>query len=103
MELLHLGEHHPWTSKPPLAEWLGGVAHPRGNLSKPSGESTKLVLDTENPLVALYLLQNSIWWVETLGLDGVHIAQDPSATNSFWRGWRAGLQRIYPHLAVVSE
>jgi hypothetical protein len=105
LDLLHIGEHHPWMSNPPLTEWLGAAANRRGNLSKPSGESpnAKLVLDTENPLVALYILQNSIWWVETAGLDGIHVAQDLSATNQFWRSWRAGLQKIYPHLAIVSE
>jgi hypothetical protein len=105
LDLLHLSEHHPWLSKPPLAEWLGMSANPRGNPSKPSGESpsAKPILDTENPLVALYLLQNSIWWVETAGLDGIHVAREPGATNSFWRSWRAGLQKIYPHLSIINE
>ena len=105
LDLLHIGEHHPWLSKPPLAEWLGVPAHLRGNCSKLSGESPKPepVLDTENQLVALYLLQNSIWWVETAGIDGIHVAREPSATNSFWRNWRAGLQKIYPHLTIINE
>ena len=105
LDLLHLSEHHPWLSKPPLAEWLGVSANPRGNPSKPSGESpgAKPMLDTENPLVALYLLQNSIWWVETTGLDGIQVAREPSATNSFWRNWAAGLQKIYPHLSIINE
>jgi hypothetical protein len=105
LDLLHLGEQHPWVSKPPLAEWLGMSANPRDKLSKPSGESpgAKPILDTENPLVALYVLQNSIWWVETAGLDGIHVIREPSATNSFWRSWRAGLQKIYPHLSIISE
>ncbi len=105
LDLLHIGEHHPWVSNPPLAEWLGAAAIHRGNLLKPAGESPNAVrvLDTENPLVALYLLQNSIWWVETAGLDGIHVTRDRNATNQFWRSWRAGLQKIYPHLAVISE
>ena len=102
-DLLHIGEHHPWVLKPPLAEWLGVAANPRSNFSKPSGESSKHVLDTENPLVALYLLQNSIWWVETAGLDGIHVARDPNITSQFWSSWRAGLQKIYPHLTIITE
>jgi hypothetical protein len=62
-----------------------------------------MVLDTENPLVALYILQNSIWWVETAGLDGIHVTEDRNATSQFWSTWRARLQKIYPHLAIVSE
>jgi hypothetical protein len=103
LDLLNLGEHHPWVSKPPLAEWFGVAGSPRANFSKPPGESSKPVLDTENPLVALYLLQNSIWWVEPVGLDGIHVARDPSATSSFWHSWRAGLKKIYPRLAILNE
>ena len=103
LDVVHVGEHHPWVSKPPLAEWLGVAANPRGNFSKLSGESPKPVLDTEIPLVALYLLQNTIWWAEMAGLDGIHAARDHSATNSFWRNWRAGLQKIYPRLAINNE
>jgi neopullulanase len=103
LDLVDVGEHHPWVSKPPLAEWLGVAANPLGNFSKPPGEPSKPVLDAENPLVALYLLQNSIWWVETAGLDGIHVGRNPSATNSFWRSWRAGLQKIYPHLTIINE
>jgi hypothetical protein len=105
LDLLHLSEHHPWLSRPPLVEWFGMSANPRGNPAKPSGESpnAKPILDTENPLVALYIQQNSIWWVETAGLDGIHVARGPGATNSFWRSWRAGLQKIYPHLSIINE
>jgi neopullulanase len=103
LDLVDVGEHHPWVSKSPLAEWLGVAANRRGNFSKPAGELSKPVLDVENPLVALYLLQNSIWWVEIAGLDGIHVGGDPSATNSFWRSWRAGLQKIYPHLTIINE
>jgi len=105
LDLLHLSEHHPWLSKPPLAEWLGESTNSRGNPSKPSEESPAAnpILDTENPLVALYILQNSIWWVETAGLDGIHVTTGPGATNSFWRGWRAGVQKIYTHLSIINE
>jgi neopullulanase len=105
LDLLHIGKHHLWMSNPPLAEWLGATANHRGNLSKLSGEppNAKPLLDAENPLVALYILQNNIWWVETAGLDGIHVTTDRNATSQFWRNWRAGLQKIYPHLAIVSE
>jgi hypothetical protein len=105
LDPLHLGEHHPWVSKPPLAEWLGMSGNPRGNPAKPSDEppNANPILDTENPLVALYILQNNIWWVETAGLDGIHVTRGPDATNSFWRSWRAGLQKIYPHLSIFIE
>jgi neopullulanase len=105
LELLYLSARHPWVAKPPLGEWLGAVPNHLGNVPKPSGDSpnAKPILETENPLVALYLLQNGIWWVETAGLDGIHVTKDPNVTSQFWGGWRAGLQKIYPHLTTVRE
>jgi hypothetical protein len=105
LELFYVSARHPWVARPPLVEWLGAVPNHLGNAPKPSGDSpnAKPILETENPLVALYLLQNGIWWVETAGLDGIHVTQDANATSQFWRGWRAGLQKIFPHLTIVSE
>jgi 1,4-alpha-glucan branching enzyme len=30
-------------------------------------------LNQENPLVASYLIQNALWWVETANLDGIRL------------------------------
>jgi hypothetical protein len=105
LELLYLSARHPWVAKPPLGEWLGAVPNHLGNVPKASGDylNAKPILETENPLVALYLLENGIWWMETGGLDGIHVTKDPNITSQFWGGWRAGLQKIYPHLTIVSE
>ncbi|MGH9675567.1 MAG: alpha-amylase family glycosyl hydrolase, partial [Candidatus Acidiferrum sp.] len=60
-------------------------------------------LNTENPIVALYLLQNSIWWAESSGLDGYAVGAVPYVSRQFWAGWRAELRRIYPNLATIGE
>jgi len=60
-------------------------------------------LNTENPLVAEYLLQNSIWWAESCGLDGYRVDTFPYVSRQFWSSWHAGLKRIYPHLATIGE
>jgi hypothetical protein len=105
LELFHVSARHPWVTRPPLVEWLFAAQNHRGNVPKPSEDppDAEPVLDTENPLVALYLLQYSIWWTETAGLDGIHVAKDPNVTSQFWGGWHTGLQKIYPHLTIVAE
>ncbi|MDP9339210.1 MAG: alpha-amylase family glycosyl hydrolase, partial [Acidobacteriota bacterium] len=60
-------------------------------------------LNTENPLVAQYLLQNSIWWAETSGLDGYRLDTFPYVPRKFWGSWHSGLRRIYPNLTTIGE
>jgi neopullulanase len=60
-------------------------------------------MNTENPIVAQYLLQNSIWWIETSGVDGLRVDTFPYVGRKFWSDWHAGLRRIYPNLTTVGE
>jgi glycosidase len=60
-------------------------------------------LNTENPIVEQYLLQNSIWWAEISGLDGFRVDTFPYVGRKFWANWHAGLRRIYPHLTTIGE
>ena len=60
-------------------------------------------LNTENGLVAKYLLQNSIWWVESSGLDAFRVDTVPYVSRAFWSRWTAGLRRIYPRLTTIGE
>jgi glycosidase len=60
-------------------------------------------MNTENPIVEQYLLQNSIWWTETSGLDGFRVDTFPYVGRKFWANWHAGLHRLYPYLTTVGE
>ena len=60
-------------------------------------------LNTENPLVARYLLQNSIWWAETSGLDGFRLDTFPYVSRRFWSVWHARLHQLYPYLTTIGE
>src|SRR6266403_586802 len=60
-------------------------------------------LNTENPVVAKYLLQNSIWWIESAGLDGFRVDTFPYVSRTFWEYWHAGLRRLYPNLTTIGE
>jgi len=60
-------------------------------------------MNTENPMVAQYLAQNSIWWAEVSGLDGYRIDTFPYVSRTFWQQWHTALRKIYPRLSTIGE
>jgi glycosidase len=60
-------------------------------------------MNTENPVVAQYLLQNAIWWTETSGLDGLRVDTFPYVSKRFWAGWNGGIHAVYPYLTTIGE
>jgi glycosidase len=60
-------------------------------------------LNTENPVVAQYLLQNAIWWAESCGFDGYRVDTFPYVSRPFWAAWHARLRNIYPNLTTIGE
>ncbi len=60
-------------------------------------------MNTESPMVAQYLLQDSVWWAEISGLDGYRVDTFPYIGRKFSANWHAGLRRIYPNLTTIGE
>ncbi|HTZ32145.1 MAG TPA: alpha-amylase family glycosyl hydrolase [Methylomirabilota bacterium] len=60
-------------------------------------------LNTENPLVSEYLMENAIWWAEAFGLDGYRIDTFPYVPRAFWSQWHQRLRALYPRLSTVGE
>jgi len=57
----------------------------------------------KNPFVAKYLIQNSIWWIEFAGLDGIRQDTYPYSDKDFMADWMKALREEYPNLNVVGE
>ena len=57
----------------------------------------------KNPYVAKYLIQNSIWWVEFAGLDGIRQDTYPYSDKDFMAVWMKTLRDEYPNLNTVGE
>lgn len=57
----------------------------------------------KNPFVARYLIQNSIWWVEFAGLDGIRQDTYPYSDKDFMAQWMQELRHAYPDINVVGE
>lgn len=60
-------------------------------------------LNQNNPLVANYLIQNTIWWIEYTGLDGIRQDTYPYAYKKFSAHWMERILEEYPHFSVVGE
>ncbi|HLK03881.1 MAG TPA: alpha-amylase family glycosyl hydrolase [Candidatus Acidoferrum sp.] len=60
-------------------------------------------LNTENAVVAQYLQQNIIWWLESTGLDGLREDTFPYVSRKFWADWHWTLHRLYPQLSTIGE
>lgn len=60
-------------------------------------------LNQKNPFMANYIIQNSIWWVEELGLGGIRQDTYPYADQEFLRRWAGAIMREYPNFSIVGE
>lgn len=60
-------------------------------------------LNQNNPLLATYLIQNSIWWIEFAALDGIRIDTQPYSYKSFISKWGKAVFAEYPNFNVVGE
>src|SRR5688572_18513132 len=119
----HTGPYHPWVDDPPTPTWFNGtkenhrknvfqtwVLHdprPVADLYRETMEGWFLDflpdLNQEDPEVARYLVQNTLWWIGTTGLDGIRMDTWQYVPNSFWRDWNRALKREFPSFRVVGE
>ena len=60
-------------------------------------------LNQKNPHVMKYLIQNSIWWVETVGIDGIRMDTYPYADRTGMAQWMEILDKEYPNFNTVGE
>jgi len=60
-------------------------------------------LNQRNPLLADYLIQNSIWWMEYLGLAGIRMDTYPYPDKDFMAEWSQRIMDEYPQTNIVGE
>jgi glycosidase len=53
--------------------------------------------------LATYMIQNTVWWVEFSGLDGLRIDTYPYPDKGFTTEWSKAIAREYPTLGMVGE
>jgi len=60
-------------------------------------------LNQHNEILGNYLIQNSIWWVEFAGLDGIRMDTYPYSYKDFMKTWIQRLLKEYPDFTVLGE
>lgn len=60
-------------------------------------------LNQRNPFLAKYIIQNSIWWIETLGLGGIRQDTYPYPDKEFMANWAGAIMKEYPNFSIVGE
>ena len=119
----HTGPYHPWVRNPPAATWFNGTEGQHINetwqtwtLLDPhaTGEMRRGILDgwfvnilpdlnQNNPEVARYLIQNSLWWMARTGIDGIRQDTVPYVPRAFWREWTGAIHAEFPQSRIVGE
>jgi glycosidase len=59
--------------------------------------------DQRNAFVTEYLIQNSIWWIEYAGLDGIRLDTQPYPYKEMVAEWGRRVFEEYPNFNIVGE
>ncbi|WP_299120242.1 glycoside hydrolase family 13 protein [uncultured Winogradskyella sp.] len=60
-------------------------------------------LNQRNPFMAQYIIQNSIWWIETAQLGGIRQDTYPYPDKDFMSDWAGAIMNEYPNFSIVGE
>lgn len=118
----HCGDYHPWNKDIPSKDWFN---YPHYGLQT-SYKLTPVLdpyaseidrretvdgwfvssmpdLNQRNPHLMRYLIQNSMWWIETVGIDGIRMDTYPYADREGMAEWMKAIDREYPNFNTVGE
>jgi len=118
----HIGTGHWWMHDMPSSDWINhGTrfvktnnqhtvaqdihAAPEDKAGFVDGwfDTTMPDVNQKNKLVARYLIQNTLWWIEYANLSGIREDTYSYADPAFLNDWNRAVRAEYPHLNVVGE
>ena len=119
----HIGINHNWVNNPPMHNWFNGEAYnhfltTHHKKSMTDIHSSELILrentdgwfvdempdlNQRNNYVAKYLIQNTIWWIEFSGIDGIREDTYPYSDQKFLSEWVSEIFSEYPDFNIVGE
>lgn len=118
----HSGSNHPWLKSMPSKDWInnGGeymqTSHKLSTVYDPyrsdydyhrtvDGWFVESMpdLNQRNPHLMNYLTQNSIWWIEDAGIDGIRMDTHPYADMEQMASWLKAVREEYPDFNIVGE
>ena len=118
----HCGTGYYWNNNLPVHDWYnqwpeftrssyrGGVQsdpnaseYDYNKMVKGWFDKTMADLNQHNKLLAKFLIQNTIWWIEYAGLDGIRQDTYPYPYKDFMADWMKAILNEYPAFNVVGE
>ena len=119
----HFSDDHVWMKNPPTINWTNGTKENHLNADHNKMIFTDIHADSstiknveqgwfvdsmpdlnqENPFVANYIIQNTIWWIEYSGLDGIREDTYPYNNQKFMAQWGKVILYEYPTINIVGE
>ncbi len=118
----HVGSNHPWALDPPSSDWFNfqddyiQTNYRLSTITDPysSDHDRKLTLDgwfvkempdlnQHNSHLMKYLIQNSIWWIEEAGIDGIRMDTYSYVDQDVMKDWIREVYAQYPGFNIVGE
>ena len=119
----HTGPYHPWVADQPTPTWFNGTRErhlanvfetwalhdPRPDPQVKRATMEGWFLDflpdfnQDDEETRRYLIQNTLWWIGTTGLDAIREDTWQYVPNDFWRDWTAAIKREFPQVRVFGE
>ena len=118
----HIGLSHWWMKDMPTKDWLNSYPdvkitnHKKATVQDPYASKIDAKeftdgwfvpsmpdLNQRNQYLATYLIQNSIWWIEYVGLDGIRMDTYPYPDKQMMADWTRKVMEEYPYFNIVGE
>ena len=118
----HSGSEHWWMDDMPMSDWINFypdykiTSHRRTvNQDPHASEADKKAmvdgwfveampdLNQRNVFMKNYLIQNSIWWIEYVGLEGIRQDTWPYPDKHMMTEWTTRVLEEYPNFNIVGE
>lgn len=122
MVINHIGNQHWFMLDPPEKNWVHQfpeftrsnyrtevISDPyqshvdQDKMSNGWFDYTMPDVNQSNPLFAQYLIQNTLWWIEYAGIDGIRMDTYPYPDRTFMAQWANRVMTEYPSFNIVGE
>lgn len=120
--LNHTGSNYWWMNDLPFKDWLNfpgkyvqsnhrrttnqdkyASQYDRDLFYKGWFDKTMPDMNGQNPFMANYLIQNTIWWIETLQLGGIRQDTYGYSDKELLKDWSCAIMVEYPNFSIVGE
>ena len=119
----HIGINHHWVNNLPSKDWINGTldyfipaSHDKIAFLDVHGDSNMVKfhqegwfsdympdLNQKNLYLKNYLIQNTLWWIEFAGIDGIREDTYPYNDQKYLSEWAEAILKEYPNFNIVGE